>query len=397
MPTPTPIYLDYAATTPTDPLVVEAMLPYFTESFGNPSSRHHRFGRAADKGMNAARKTIAELLACQPGELVFTGCGSESDNLALRGIVGHALQSGKRARIITAHTEHHAVSHTALQLGRTLPIDVIMLPVDSYGRIDPETLRHALRESTPEQVSLVSLMMGNNEIGTLQDTQTLAGIAHEYGALFHTDAVQVAGQLPISIKTLGVDLLALTAHKFYGPKGVGVLYVRDGLPLLSAQSGGSQEENRRAGTHNVPLIVGMAKALELAYHHLPTRTPHYQRLRDQLIEGVCRTIPGAQLTGHPTERLPNHASFVFDRVNGNTLLMHLDVAGIAASSGSACNTGNPQPSEVLLAMGIAPELAFGSLRLTVGQYTTDWEIERVLTVLPGCIERVRGVSPAKVQ
>ncbi len=380
------IYLDHAATTPTDPRVVEAMLPYFTEVYGNPSSVHS-FGRKADKAVQTARKTIADILNCSPREIVFTGCGSESDNLALRGTILAAISKGKYPHLITTPVEHHAVSHTATQIGQTMPCEVTMLSVDAYGRVAPETLRESMRENT----ALVSIMAGSNEVGTLQPIPELASITHEGGALFHTDAVQIAGQLPIDVKALGVDLMALTAHKFYGPKGVGLLYVRDGLDLIPAQSGGGQERERRAGTHNVPYIIGMAKALELAYSDLSTRATEYARLRDRIIDGVLTRISGAQLTGHPTERLPNHASFVIDGVDGNALLMHLDTHGIAASSGSACNTGNPEPSDVLTALGYPAALALGSLRLTVGKQTTDTDIDRLLDVLPDCVEKLRAV------
>lgn len=384
------VYLDHAATTPTDPRVVEAMLPYFSEVYGNPSSVHS-FGRKADKAVQAARKTIAGILNCSPREIVFTGCGSESDNLALRGVALSAIRNGKRPHLITSPVEHHAVSHTARQIGETMPCDVTMLPVDPYGRVTPDALRSAIRANT----TLVSIMAGNNEVGTLQPVAELAAIAHEQGALFHSDAVQAAGQLSIDVKALGVDLLALTAHKFYGPKGIGLLYVKEGIELTPSQSGGGQERERRAGTHNVAAIVGMAKALELAYADLETCMAEYRRLRDRIIEGVLARVPGAHLTGHPVERLPNHASFVIQSVDGNTLLMHLDTHGIAASSGSACNTGNPEPSDVLTAMGYPAELALGSLRLTVGRQTTDADLEYLLEVLPASIEKLRAVRMAQ--
>lgn len=389
-----PIYLDHAATTPTDPRVIDAMLPYFGEVYGNPSSAH-AFGRKADKALQAARKTIAGILNCDPREIIFTGCGSESDNLALRGFVMTALEGGNRPHLITSEIEHHAVSHTAHQIAHTLPASVTMMPVDSFGSITYAALDAALDQVPKGDPALVSVMAANNEVGTLQPIRELAEIAHRRGALFHSDAVQIAGQLSVDVQALGVDMLALTAHKFYGPKGVGLLYVREGIDLLPSQSGGGQERERRAGTHNVPLIIGMAKALELAYQDHAARTAEYARLRERIIGGVLTAIPGAHLTGHPTERLPNHASFVFEGVNGNTILMHLDVAGISASSGSACNTGNPEPSDVLLAMGIAPELALGSLRLTVGKQTTDAEIDHLLAILPGALERLRAVVGAQ--
>jgi len=387
------IYLDHAATTPTDPRVIEAMLPYFGEVYGNPSSAH-AFGRKADKAIQAARKTIADLLNCSPRELIFTGCGSESDNLALRGFAMAAREAAHQPHILTSEVEHHAVSHTAHAVAHGEGVRVTMLPVDEYARVTAGALSTALHPVEGE-AALVSVMVGNNEVGTVTNVAALAALAHERGALFHTDAVQAGGQLPLDVRALDVDMLALTAHKFYGPKGVGLLYVREGIALVSSQSGGGQERDRRAGTHNVPLIIGMAKALELAYSDLAESTSEYRRLRDRIIMGICESIPGAYLTGHPQERLPNHASFVFEGVNGNTLLMHLDVAGIAASSGSACNTGNPAPSDVLLAMGIAPSLALGSLRLTVGKQTTDSDIDYLLGVLPGAVEKLRAVNSAQ--
>ena len=388
-----PIYLDHAATTPTDPRVVEAMLPYFSEVYGNPSSSH-RFGRATSKAIESARRSIAHQLHCQPREIVFTSCGSESDNLALRGVMMAAIKRGERPHLITSPVEHHAVSQTARQLAATLPCDVTFLPVDSFGMVTPEKLEHALADAArtgQAATILVSLMLGNNEVGTVQPVAELAAIAHRFGALFHTDAVQAAGQLPLDVTTLGVDLLALTAHKFYGPKGVGLLYVRDDVDLLPAQTGGGQEGDRRSGTPNVPLIVGMATALNLANNSYEGRVNNYRERRDQIIAGVMSRIPGVQLSGHPTRRLPNHASFVFDGIEGNALLMHLDTRGIAAGTGSACNTGNPDPSEVLLAMGFSPSLAMGSLRLTVCQQTTAAQIEYVLDRLVESVDKLRTV------
>lgn len=390
------IYLDHAATTPTDPRVVEVMLPLFTEDFGNPSSSHN-FGRRAANHLESARATLSGLLNCKPGELVFTGCGTESDNLALRGAATLIAKQGKTPHFITAKSEHHAVSHTAAQMSGsdmngTHAAGLTWLDVDSRGMITPDALRSALQTVPAGSQAVVSIMMANNEVGTIQPIRELVHIAHEFGGLFHCDAVQAAGQLPIDIADLNVDLLALTGHKFYGPKGVGLLFIRDGLELPSAQTGGGQENSRRAGTHNTPLIVGMVKALELAYADLPERVASYTRLRDRLIDGVLTRVPMSQLSGATgSDRLPNHASFILESIDANALLMHLDMAGIAASSGSACNTGNPAPSDVLLAMGYPSELALGSLRLTVGKSTTDDEIDYVLDTLPKAVERVRAV------
>src|SRR5258706_1570787 len=381
------IYLDHAATTPTDPRVVEAMLPYFTENYGNPSSTH-RFGHEAEAAVNRARQTIADILNCARNEIIFTSCATESDNLALRGAAIAARRERQCRYVLTSHAEHHAVSNTATQLADTADVTVEWLPVDREGRVAPETLASALCKNT----IIVSVMYANNEVGTIQPIRELAALAHEYGALFHTDAVQAAGQLSLDVKTLGVDMLALSAHKFYGPKGVGLLYVRDGVKVLPTQTGGGQEHNLRAGTHNVPLIVGMAKALELAYSDFDTRTTHYRRLRHRLIEGVLSLIPGAYLTGAAGDgRLANHASFVFDGVDSNALLMHLDMNGIAASSGSACDVGNADPSEVLLAMDYDVQMALSSLRLTIGQQNTDNHIDRMLRILPEAVAPIRQV------
>ncbi|MCE7946628.1 MAG: cysteine desulfurase [Chloroflexi bacterium CFX4] len=389
-----PIYLDHAATTPTDPRVVEAMLPYFAEIYGNPSSAHS-FGRKAEGAIETARERLAQLLNCSRTEIVFTSCGTESDNMALRGVAMQALSMGKRAHIFTTQAEHHAVSHTAEQLARLNLARLTWLTPEADGSLTPQTLETALSGLTPEEVGLVSVMYANNEIGTIQPIAALAEVAHAHGALFHTDSVQAAGQLSLDVQALGVDMLALSAHKFYGPKGVGLLYMRRGVSLFSAQTGGSQENSHRAGTHNVPLIVGMARALELAYEDLPVRVANYTRLRDRLIDGVLDSVEGAQLTGaEKGRRLPNHASFAFKGIEANALLMHLDLSGIAASSGSACNTGNPKPSDVLLSVGLAPDLALGSLRLTVGRQTTDDDISYVLTTLPTAVERLRAVRLA---
>lgn len=388
------IYLDHAATTPTDPRVVEAMMPYFSEVYGNPSSTHS-VGRKAERAVELARERIAGILNGERKEIVFTSCGTESDNLALRSFVVAAKERGERPHLLTAHAEHHAISHTAAQLARLMDVRVSWLPVRHDAIIGPESVYEALRGADGEP-ALVSLMYASNEVGTVQPIRELALAAHESGALFHTDAVQAAGQLSLDVKALGVDMLSLTAHKFYGPKGVGLLYVRDGVAIIPAQTGGGQEGQRRAGTHNVPLIVGMAKALELAYADLEAHIAHYRRLRDRLIAGVLATVPGARLSGADgDQRLPNHASFVIEGIDANALLMHLDLSGIAASSGSACNTGNPEPSDVLLSMGYAPSSALGSLRLTVGRQTTESDIEYVLGVLPDAVQRVRAVRESQ--
>ncbi len=383
------VYLDYAATTPVDPRVLEAMLPFFTETYGNPSSIH-RFGRAAEQAVEDARERVARILGCTPGEIVFTSCGSESDNLALRGAMLTARRDGRGQHLVTSPVEHSAVTQTAHQLAELLGFAVTQVPVDRHARVDPVEVARACREDT----TLVSVMYANNEVGTVQPLAAIAAAAHQHGALMHTDAVQAAGQLPLDVRTLGVDLLAISAHKFYGPKGIGALYVRNGIALAPSQSGGGQENGRRAGTHNVAFIVGLARALEIAYEEAARHNAHYQQLRDRLIDGILASVPDAQLTGHPRERLPNNASFVFQHVDGNALLMHLDLKGIAASSGSACKVGSPEPSAVLLSMGFDRTWALGGLRLTVGRHTTDEDIDYALEVIPDAVERVRKLGVA---
>ncbi|HEX2620918.1 MAG TPA: cysteine desulfurase family protein [Phototrophicaceae bacterium] len=385
------IYLDHSATTPTDPQVVEAMLPYFTEVYGNPSSIHG-FGRKAELAVEDARETIARIFNCQPEEVIFTSGGSESDNLAIRGAAWAAKQQGKGHHLITTPIEHDAISRTVRQLANLMGFEQTILPVNHEGQIDIEDFAAAIRPDT----TLASVIYANNEVGTIAPTPKLAAHAHEHGVLFHTDAVQAAGQLPLDVQQLGVDLMSISGHKFYGPKGVGALFVRKGIDLISSQTGGSHESGRRAGTHNTPLIIGMAKALELAYAERDSRIAHYQQMRDALIEGILSAVPDAQLTGHPAQRLPSHASFVFAGVDTNSLLMHLDTKGIAASGGSACKTGNPEPSEVLLAMGYTPELALGSLRLTVGQSTTAEDVEYTIQAVIETVERIRKLNRAFV-
>lgn len=374
------IYLDHSATTPTDPRVVEVMLPYFTQHFGNPVSVH-QFGRQAESAIETARERIAHVLNCLPSEVIFTSGASESNNLALRG----SMRAGDQRPVLTTRVEHHAVSRTAAEIG-----EVEWLPVDSWGRASVEDV-----ERTPS-ARLVSLMYANNEVGTIHDLAGFAEAAHEIGAYFHTDAVQAGGQLPLDVNALGVDMLSLSAHKFYGPKGVGLLYARKGVELHGIQTGGSHERGLRAGTHNTPLIVGMALALELATTEYEFRVKQLTARRDELIDGVLSRIPDVRLTGHPTERLPSHASFVIDGAESNTLLMHLDLLGVAASSGSACKIGNPEPSDVLLAMGYTPTEALTGLRLTVGLSTTQADIEYAVDALVRTVDKVRKVRDRMV-
>ncbi|RMF47253.1 MAG: cysteine desulfurase, partial [Anaerolineae bacterium] len=356
------IYLDYAATTPVDARVLAAMQPYFDQFFGNPSSVH-TFGQQAEAAVEGARTAIARALGAQPHEVIFTACGSESDNLALRGAAFAARQQRGANHVLISPVEHHAVGRTARQLADVFGFEVETLPVDSFGRVDPADVAARLRPDT----AVVSVMAANNEIGTLNPVAEIGALCRERGIPFHTDAVQYAAHLPVDVDALNVDLLSLGAHKFYGPKGVGALYVRSGTPLLPMQTGGSQEYGLRAGTQNVPYIVGMGRAFTLAQEEHAQRAERLRPLRDHIIGQVLENIPDARLTGHPEERLPNHASFVFRGVDGHTLLTLLDMAGFACSSGSACKTGNPEPSEVLLSIGLERDWALGSLRVTLGQ------------------------------
>ncbi len=380
------VYLDYSASTPLDPRVEEAMRPYWSEWYGNASSAHTQ-GRAAEDAVEQARERIARVLNCRPSELVFTSSGSESDNLALRGAALVQRRRTGAPRIVTTHAEHSAVSKTAAWMAEWLGFEAEFVAVDRYGRAETGALSAALKGA-----AVVSLMLANNEVGTVQDVATLAELAHGAGAVFHTDAVQAGGQIQLDVQALGVDLLSLSAHKFYGPKGVGLLYVRDGIELAPAQSGGSHEQNRRAGTHYTPGIVGLAAALDLSAAEREARVAHLTARRDQLVEGLVRGISGAELTGHPTERLPGHASFIIDGVDSNLLLMHLDARGVMASSGSACKTGDPEPSEVLLALGYSREQALAGLRLTVGLHTSEDDIDYALSVLAEAVAAVRRLQ-----
>jgi cysteine desulfurase len=378
------IYLDYAATTPVDERVLQVMLPFFNGVFGNPSSIH-RFGQRAEAALEQARQQVAQDLHARPQEIIFTACGTESDNLALRGAAFARRKQIQSNHILISPVEHHAVSHTAEQLAHEFGFELEYLPVDEYGLVQPDEVARRLRLET----ALVSVIYANNEIGTINPIAEIGQICRQKGVIFHSDAVQAAAHLPMDVGTDTVDLLAIGAHKFYGPKGVGGLYARSGTPLLAVETGGKQEMGLRAGTQNVPYIVGLAEALRLAQSELTARRDHYLPLRDHLIGRVLETIPGARLTGHPTRRLPNHASFVFERADGNHLLMLLDLAGFACSSGSACKVGSPQPSEVLLAMGLPAEWALGSLRVTLGKDSTPQQIEQLLAVLPALVEKAR--------
>jgi len=383
------VYLDYSASTPADRRVIEAMMPYFSEIYGNSTSSH-RQGRRGESAIEDARARIARILNCQPSEIIFTSCGSESDNLAIRGAAWHARQQGKPMRLITSTVEHAAVSNTVTQLGDIADMETVFVPVDKFGIVDPDRFADACQGGG----AIASVIYANNEVGSVNRLPELASIARKYGIPFHTDAVQAGGQLTLDVRELGVDMLSLSAHKFYGPKGVGILYLKDGAELTSVLTGGGHERGLRAGTHNTAFIVGMAKALELAYAEADERLTHFRQTRDKLIEGVLTRVEGARLSGHPAERLPSHASFVLPGIEANALLMHLDMNGVAASSGSACKTGNPEPAGVLLALGFRPEQAKCGLRLSVGAQTTDADIDYALDVLAAAVDKLRVVKRA---
>jgi len=381
------VYLDYSASTPVDPRVLAAMMPYFSEVYGNPSSSH-RFGRKAEQAIEDARETVAAVLNCQPTEIVFTSGGSESDNLAIRGAGWYARQHGKPSRLITTPIEHEAVLNTVRQMGELMDFETEMVSVDKYGLVDVNAFRSACEQGG----AVASVIYASNELGTIQDLAALSRIAHKHDILFHTDAVQAGGQLSLDVDMLGVDMLSLSAHKFYGPKGVGILYVREGIELTAAQSGGGHERGRRAGTHNTAFIVGLAKALELADAENEHRAAQFRTMRDKLIRGIMARLPSTKLSGHPHLRLPSHASFILEGIDANQLLMHLDMNGIAASSGSACKTGNPEPSEILLAVGCTAEQAKCGLRLSVGRDTTEADVGYAVDVLAQVVSKLSQLS-----
>ncbi len=381
------IYMDYAATTPVDQRVLAAMLPYFADSFGNPSSIH-QYGQQAEAAVDLARETVASVLKCRPDEIIFTSCGSESDNLALRGAALAVREKTGANWLLTSKAEHHAVSKTAEQLEKHFGFQVEWLDVDEHGVVRPEAVERAICDKT----AVVSVMYANNEIGTINPIHEIAAICHRHGVILHADAVQAAAYLPVDVNMLGVDLMSLGGHKFYGPKGVGALYVRQGTAILSSQTGGGQEYNKRAGTQNVPFIVGFAEGLRLATMEREERASHVEALRDRLIGTILETIPDSRLTGSPDLRLPNHASFAFKGVDGNLLLALLDAAGFACSSGSACKTGNPEPSEVMDAIGLPREWGLGSLRITLGTGSDAEQIEAFLHTLPGLVAQARKLA-----
>jgi cysteine desulfurase len=376
-----PIYLDYASTTPVHPAVLEAMEPYLRQEFGNPSSLYPLGRRAAD-ALERARAQVAGTLGCHDDEVVFTSGGSESDNLALKGV---ALARPRRRHVVTTAIEHSAVLGAARDLGAHFGAEVTVVPVDGRGLVDPDAVAAAIRPDT----ALVSVMLANNEIGTIQPVAEIARRARDRGVLVHTDAVQAAGFLDLDVDRLGVDLLSLSAHKFYAPKGVGVLYVRRGTPLVPLIHGGDQQGRRRAGTENLAGIVGCGVALELVERHRPATCARLTALRDRLLEGIEATVPGAVLNGDRRRRLPANVNVCVPDVQGETVLLELEMEDVYAASGSACHAGSQDPSHVLLAIGRSPELAHTALRLTLGAPTTDTEIDRVLDLLPAAVTRVR--------
>jgi cysteine desulfurase len=379
------IYFDHAATTPVRPEVVEAMLPYYRERWGNPSSIHSS-GQQAAEGMSNAREQLASLLGATPDEVVFTGSGTEADNQALIGISIARQQKGRH--IITSKIEHHAILHTAQFLEKQ-GAQVSYLPVDSHGLVDPDDVRRAITDET----ILVSIMHANNEIGTIQPVAEIGAICREKGVLFHTDAVQTVGHVPIDVKGMNIDLLSLSAHKLYGPKGVGAIYVRKGVRIAPLIHGGGHERGRRSSTENVAGIVGLGESARLAQEEMEWESKHNSELRDRLIEGVMAKVPDSLLTGHPTQRLPNNASFCARYVEGESMLLNLDFEGICASSGSACTSGSLEASHVLLAIGLPHDVAHGSLRLSVGRWNTVEEVDRFLEVFPPIVEKLRAMSP----
>ena len=380
------VYLDNAATTALSPKVLEKMMPYMTEFYGNPSSLHS-FGRDAKKGVDRAREQVAKAINAKPEEIVFTAGGTESDNTVLFGVVQRYKNKGNH--IITTAVEHHAVLYACEQLEKSGAARVTYLPVDEYGRVTAQQVADAITEQT----ILVSVMFANNEIGTIMPIEEIGKVCREKGVLFHTDAVQAVAHVPVDVQKMNIDFLSMSAHKFHGPKGVGALYVRKGAKLPALLVGGAQEKNRRAGTENTPGIVGLGEAIELATTNMENTAARMKYLRDKLMTGIPARIPEVKLNGHPEERLPNNVNFSIRYIEGESILLLLDLNGIAASSGSACTSGSLDPSHVLLAMGMPHEIAHGSLRLSLGDETTEEEIDYVLETLPKVVERLRLMSP----
>lgn len=383
------IYFDYAATTPLNKDVLETMIPYFSEKFGNPSSIYSE-GREARKAVDDARQKVADSIHANANEVFFTGGGTESDNWAIKG-VAFANQS-KGNHIITTTIEHHAVLHTCEYLEKH-GFEITYLEVDKYGLINLDELKNAIKEST----ILISIMFANNEIGTIQPIKEIGEIARENNVIFHTDAVQALGNVPIDVVDLKVDLLSISSHKIYGPKGIGALYVRKGIKIDNFIHGGAQERKKRAGTENTPAVVGFGEACKLAMIDMVEQIKKTEELRDYLIDTILKSIPNVILNGHPTKRLPGNVNMSFEFIEGESLLLSLDLVGISASSGSACTSGSLDPSHVLLAIGLIHEIAHGSLRVTLGKKTTKEEIDYLLAQLPPIVQRLRDMSPLYIQ
>ncbi|MCD6407443.1 cysteine desulfurase NifS [bacterium] len=379
------VYMDYNATTPCDKRVVEEMLPFFSDEFGNPSSLYKK-AKKSREAIEKARSQVAELLHCTPEEIFFTSGGTESDNWAIKG-VAFALKD-KGNHIITSKIEHHAVLNTVKFLEK-IGFEITYVPVDKYGVVDIDFIKKSIKKET----ILISIMYANNEIGTIQPIEEISEIARKNGIYFHTDGVQVVGKIPFSVEEKGIDLLSLSAHKFYGPKGVGALYIRKGVKILPFVHGGHQEKGKRGGTENVPGIVGLGKASEIAQQEMEEEMKRVKKLRDKLENGIKEKIPEIVINGHPEKRLYNTLNLCVKYVEGESLLLNLDFEGICASSGSACTSGSLEPSHVLLAIGLPHEIAHGSLRFSLGKYNTDEDVDKVIKVLPGIVEKLRKISP----
>lgn len=380
------VYLDNAATTKMKDSVLEKMLPYFTENFGNASSTYTTPGQNARKGLSEARADVAKAIGAQSGEIYFTSGGSEADNWAIKGVT---LKNKKRGNhIITSAVEHHAVLHTCQFLEKQ-GFEVTYLPVDEYGMVSAEDVENAIKDTTV----LVTIMFANNEIGTINPIKEIGAVCKKHGVLFHTDAVQATGAVKIDVKDMNIDLLSMSAHKFHGPKGVGALYIRKGVQIENLIHGGAQESGKRATTENVAGIVGMAAALSDAVAHMEEKTKRITYLRDKLIDGIEKTIPYCRLNGHREKRLPNNVSFCFRYIEGESLLLSLDIKGFVVSSGSACTSGSLDPSHVLLAIGLPHEIAHGSMRATLSEFTTEEEIDEFIKTLGPIVQRLRDMSP----
>lgn len=379
------IYLDYSATTPVKQEVVNAMLPYFTETFGNASSIHS-FGRDAKNSINKVRETVANFLNASADEIYFTGGGSESDNWAIRGVA--QAYKAKGNHIITTTIEHHAVLHTCEALEKE-GFEVTYLPVDADGKINMAELEAAIKDTT----TLITIMAVNNEIGTVLPIKEIGALARSKGVLFHTDAVQALGNIALDVQDMNIDLMSMSSHKIYGPKGVGALYIKKGVRIKNLIEGGAQERKRRAGTENVPGIIGFGKAVEIAAENFDNHVKHLTTLRDRLRKGIMEQIPYTKLNGHPTDRHPGNVNVCFEFIEGESLLLSLDLVGIAGSSGSACTSGSLDPSHVLMAIGLPHEIAHGSLRLTIGDFTTEEDVDYTIENLVTIVDRLRSYSP----